>query len=244
VQVEVQAAALGSWLDSVVMVYDAQGRVIAEADDRGDAGRGAVGLGGAAHDSLLEFEPRGTGELVVAITDRFGDGGPEYAYRMTVGPPRGDFAVTLPKGARAPGSAPGLGDSGALNVSPATTVPLSLRITAAGRPGPITVRALGLPPGVEAEALTVRIPRPLGRMAAEAAGQAEARLILRVDARAVPAVGLFQIVAGARRADGSILTRLASATVVLSSVPPDDPGLPPVRVVTEFPMAIVVAPKR
>jgi hypothetical protein len=236
-QVEVQAAALGSWLDSVVTVYDARGRVIAEADDRGVAGLGVggVGLDGAARDSLVELEPRGPSELVVAITDRFGEGGPEYAYRLAVGPLRGDFAVALPKG---------VGDWGALNMQPGATVALPLRINATGRPGPIAVGALGLPPGVAAEALTVRIARPMGRQAAQEAGQAEATLVLRVAAGARPAVGSFQIVAAARRADGSKLTRRASATVVLSSLAPDDPRPPPARVVTEFPVAIVVAPER
>jgi hypothetical protein len=92
--------------------------------------------------------------------------------------------------------------------------------------------------------LTVRIARPLGRTAAQESGQAEATLVLRVDARAIPAVGSFRIVAGARRADGSMLTRRASATVVLSSLPPDDPRPPLARVVTEFPVAIVATPDR
>jgi hypothetical protein len=84
----------------------------------------------------------------------------------------------------------------------------------------------------------------MGRKAAEEGGQAEATLVLTVEAGARPAVGWFQIVATARRADGSMLTRRASATVVLSSVSPDDPRPPPARVVTEFPVAMVVAPER
>jgi hypothetical protein len=244
VQVEVQAAALGSWLDSVLTVSDAQGRVIGEADDRGVAGRGVAGLDGAERDSLLELEPREGGELVVAITDRFGDGGPEYAYRLCVGPPRGDFRVTLPKGGAAFRGAPGAGETDALNLRPGTAVRLSLRITAVGQPGPIILRAVGLPAGVEAEPLTVRIARPLGRKVTQEAGQAEATLVLRVDAGAAPAVGRFRIMAAARRADGPVLTRRASATVVLSSMASDDPRPPPARVVTEFPVAIVVASER
>jgi hypothetical protein len=244
VQVEVGAAALGSWLDSLVTVSDASGRVIAEADDRGLAAPGVAGLDGAERDSLLELGPGEAGELVVAITDRFGDGGPEYGYRMTVGAPRGDFKVTLQKRGGAFRGAPGGGDTDALNVRPGTTVPLSLRITAVGQPGPITLRALGLPAGVEAEALMVRIARPPGRKVAQDAGQAEATLVLRVDAGAARAVGSFRIMATARSSDRPVLTRRAAAEVVLSSGAPDDPRPPPLRVVTEFPVAIVVAPER
>jgi hypothetical protein len=203
-----------------------------------------VGLDGAVRDSLVEVEPREAGELFVAISDRFGHGGPEYAYRMAVGPPRGDFAVTLQKGGSAFRVAPSGGESDALNLRPGTTVPLALRITAVGQPGPITLRALGLPPGVEAEALTVRISRPPGRKVTQEAGEADATLVLRVDAGAAPAVGWFRIMASARRADAAVLTRRAGRVVVLSSLAPDDPRPPPARVVTEFPVAIVVAPER
>src|SRR5262249_6310943 len=114
--VDVHAAALGSWLDSVVTVFDARGESIAEDDDRGAAGTASGGLFAGARDSRLELGPQAAGDLVVGIADRFGEGGPEYAYRLTIGPPLGDFAVTLEPGARAPRSALGGRDSGAWNV--------------------------------------------------------------------------------------------------------------------------------
>ena len=239
VQVEVQAAALGSWLDSVVTLVDAHGNAVAEADDRGTPGRRAAGLDPGILDSRLEVEGQGGRELVVAITDRFGDGGPEYAYRVSVGPPRGDFAVTLQLGGRGSRSSPAAETSGALNLRPGTTVPLPLQITAEGRPGPITLRALGLPPGVAADPLTVRIPRAPRGVAAPAAVPVEAALVLRVDPDAGPAIGSLRIVAIARSGDAEVLTRWASATLVLAPMPEDDPRPPPMRVVTEFPVLIV-----
>jgi hypothetical protein len=242
----VQAAALGSWLDSVVTVSDAEGHILAESDDRGGPGRVDLEPGAAARDSRLELDSRAAGAVVVAITDRFGNGGPEYAYRLAVGPPRGDFAVTLRVGQGASAAAPAHGavDSGAFNLRPGSVVPVVLRVAAEGRPGPITLRASGLPPGVEAAPATVRIPPPPGRTAAPEVGVAEAALMLAVDARARPAVGWMRIVAEARRADGPALAHPVSATLVLAPVAPDDPRPPPVRVVTGFPVAVVVAPER
>ncbi len=236
VQVEVQAAALGSWLDSVVTIVDARGNVVAEADDRSIPGRRTAGLDPATLDSRLEVEVPGGGELVVTITDRFGDGGPEYGYRLSVGPPRGDFAVTLQLGGRGSRSSPGVEASGALNLRPGTTVALPLQITAEGRPGPITVRAEGLPPGVAADPLTVRIPRvPRGATAVPA----ETALILSVDPDAGRAIGSLTIVARTRSGDAPGLFRRASATLVLAPVPVDDPRPPPTRVVTEFPVMVL-----
>jgi hypothetical protein len=243
VQVEVLAAALGSWLDSVVTLVDGHGNPLAEADDRGIPARRAAGLEPGTLDSRLEVEVPGGGELVVAISDRFGDGGPEYGYRLFVGPPRGDFAVTLQLGGRGSGSSPGIDASGACNLRPGTTVSLPLQITSEGRPGPITLRAVGLPPGVVADPLTVRIPRaPRG----VAAVPVEATLGLRVDSEAESGTGSLKILASARIGVGDPkgVTRRASAMVVLAPLPEDDLRPSPTWLVTEFPMWIVAPEAR
>jgi hypothetical protein len=243
IRVEVQAAVLGSWLDSLVTLDDAQGNRIAEDDDRGNPGRPAGGLGAGTRDSRLEFPAQADGELVVAITDRFGDGGPEYAYRLSVGPPRPDIALTLRLGGRAPGSASQPGDSGALNLSPGTVVPLLFQIAAEGRPGPITVRAEGLPPGIAAEPVLIRLPRAVRGTGASDSTTVEGTLVLKVEPGARPALGWLRIVATARNADATMLNRRASATLLLNPMPPDDLRPPPTRVVTEFPVSIL-APAR
>jgi hypothetical protein len=231
IRVAVEAAALGSWLDSVVTLDDRQGNRLAEGDDRGRPA--AVG----ARDSRLEFVARADQELIVAISDRFGDGGPEYAYRLSVGPPRADFAVTLRLAGDASAAQPA--GSGALNLTAGTTVPIRFEVTAEGRPGPIQVRAEGLPPGVIAEPVLVRLPRvPRGQGTAEGTA-AEGTLVLKVEPGAGPALGSMRIKATARNADGSMLTRQASAALVLNPMPADDPRPPPSRVVGEFPVLIV-----
>src|SRR5581483_7237769 len=85
--VEVQAAELGSWLDSWVTLEDSLGDRLAEGDDRGSRSRTAAWPGPGATDTLVEAEPRGDRLIVIAISDRFGDGGPEYPYRLRAGPP-------------------------------------------------------------------------------------------------------------------------------------------------------------
>jgi hypothetical protein len=242
IRVEVQAAALGSWLDSLATIDDAHGNRIAEGDDRGDGTRLAGGLDPGTRDSRLDFEARADGELLVGITDRFGDGGPEYAYRLTVGPPRPDFAVTLRLGGRATSSQPDA--SGALNLSPGTAVPLRFEVKADGRPGPINVRAEGLPPGVAAEPVTIRVPRVVRGPSVAVVAPVEGTLVLKVDPDARPAVGSLRIVATARNADGTTITRRASATLRLNPMPPDDPRPPPSRIVREFPLAIVAPAHR
>jgi hypothetical protein len=242
VQIEVQAAGLGSWLDSVVTVVDGHGNRVAEGDDRSIPGLRGAGLDPGACDSRLELEAGGGGELVVAITDRFGDGGPEYGYRLSVGPPRGDFAVTLQLAGPASRPAPGVDASGALNLRPGTSIPLPLRIVAQGHPGPITLRAEGLPPGVTADPVTVRIPRAPRGADATAAVAALATLVVKVDPGARPASGCLKIVGRGRSGGASALVRRASASLVLAPVPPDDPRPPPTWGVTEFPTWVVAHP--
>jgi hypothetical protein len=218
--VAVEAAALGSWLDPVVTLDDSQGNRIAENDDRGSRTR----------DSRLEAEARGDGVVVVTVSDRFHEGGSEYTYRLTVGPPRLDFTLLLRLG---PG--PGPLASGALNLVPASRTALRFQVLAEGRPGPISVRAEGLPQGVVARPVVVGIDRTVP--SGEAMG--EGTLILEVEPDARPAIGSLRVVAAARAVGGTTLTRQGTATLVLSSVPPGDPRPPPTRLVTELPVMIV-----
>lgn len=72
----VLASRLGSPLDGVLQVMNAAGAVLAQADDQPDS-----------TDPVLEFTvPAGTSELVAAVHDLQGRGGPEYAYRLVVVP--------------------------------------------------------------------------------------------------------------------------------------------------------------
>ena len=94
----IRASSLGSWLDSVLRVRDASGRVLAENDDASGvlrAGRAAAGMRDAANlDSRLDLVPPTEGSVTVEVFDRFSRGGPEFSYRLIAGPPPLDFEVS------------------------------------------------------------------------------------------------------------------------------------------------------
>lgn len=89
---EVNARRLGSPLDSVLRLTDAAGAQLALNDDHTDKG---AGLETHHADSLLKATlPRnGKYYLFVGNTQRMG--GPEYAYRLRIGPPRPDFELRV-----------------------------------------------------------------------------------------------------------------------------------------------------
>jgi hypothetical protein len=227
--VDVQAAALGSWLDPVITLFDTEGQQIAENDDRGARAASPGGSPLARLDSRLEAVVPAGGVLIVAITDRFGEGGTEYAYRLTVGPPRPDINVTLRLGA-------GPLASGALNLRPGTSVSLPFQVAAVGNPPLISVRAEGLPPGVVAAPTTLRLPRPT---APDDVASGEGILELSVEPGTRPTLGALRVVATARDAEGRLVTRRGSAGLQLTPVLPGDPRPPPTLVVTELPVLIL-----
>ncbi len=87
ITLEILAAQLGSRLDSVLTISDADGKELAKNDDRAD-GR---------PDSRLVFTAPKAGRFFVKVRDRFaGRGGPDFAYRLRATPASpGDFELTL-----------------------------------------------------------------------------------------------------------------------------------------------------
>ena len=85
---EVRARRLGSPVDSIVTVLNAKGTPLAENDDTVDRGAGLV-----THqaDSYLQVTLPASGRFLVQIRDVQGAGGPEYAYRLRIGPPQPGF---------------------------------------------------------------------------------------------------------------------------------------------------------
>jgi hypothetical protein len=103
---EVTARRLGSPLDSVLRLTDASGKQLAFNDDFDDK---AYGLETHHADSLLSATLPAAGTYYVHIGDIQHHGGPEYAYRLRISPPRPDFelrvvpsSVNLRGGANAP----------------------------------------------------------------------------------------------------------------------------------------------
>jgi len=89
---EVHARRLESPLDSVLKLTDAQGRAIAFNDDCEDKGAGRY-----THfaDSLLTAAIPANGTYYLYLGDAQQKGGPEYAYRLRLGPPRPDFDLRI-----------------------------------------------------------------------------------------------------------------------------------------------------
>src|SRR5262249_25672835 len=95
--------------------------------------------GGAGYgkDSRIFFDPPADGNYQVRIGDARNQGGPNYAYRLTVRPPRPDFSVTFNP------AQPSVWKGGA--------VPLTVTATRTdGFAGPIEVKLENLPPGFSA----------------------------------------------------------------------------------------------
>jgi hypothetical protein len=83
---------LRSPVDAIITIYGVNGARLAENDDAVDAAEPMI----THHaDSLLTFTAPANGRFVMRIRDVQGKGGPEYAYRLSVGEPRPDFALRV-----------------------------------------------------------------------------------------------------------------------------------------------------
>ena len=108
--VEVFARRLGSPVDSFLRITDGKGREIMRGDDLEDAGSGLL----THHaDTRLMFDPPADGVYRIAIGDAQNAGGPDFSYRLCVGPPRPDFDLrVMPSG---------------INGQPGANVPVTVR---------------------------------------------------------------------------------------------------------------------
>jgi len=89
---EVHARRLGSPLDSVLRLTDAAGKQLAFNDDQKDKG---AGLTTHHADSYLRATLPADGTCYVHLGDMQHRGGPEFAYRLRLSPPRPDFELRL-----------------------------------------------------------------------------------------------------------------------------------------------------
>jgi hypothetical protein len=106
---EVYARRLDSPLDSVLRLTDAAGKQLAFNDDHEDKG---TGLNTHHADSFLMATLPASGTYFLHLGDSQQKGGPEYAYRLRVSPPRPDFDLRVtPSG---------------INAGAGTTVPITV----------------------------------------------------------------------------------------------------------------------
>jgi hypothetical protein len=89
---EVYARRLDSPLDSVLKLTDAAGKQLAFNDDCEDKG---AGLDTHYADSYLTATLPADGAYYIHLGDAQHQGGPEYAYRLRISPPRPDFALRV-----------------------------------------------------------------------------------------------------------------------------------------------------
>ena len=143
---------LGSPLDSILKLTDAKGSQLAFNDDFDDKGAGLL-----THqaDSLLRATFPATGTYYISIGDAQRKGGPEYAYRLRISPPRPDFELRV-----VPSS---------VNARAGTAVPVTVHaLRRDGFNGPINLQLKDAPTGFSLSG--AKIP----------AGQAKTRLTLTV----------------------------------------------------------------
>ncbi len=89
---EVFARRLNSPLDSILQVTDAQGKQVAVNDDNEDK---AAGLTTHHADSRIALKLPADGVYYIQLSDTQHQGGPEFSYRLHVGPPRPDFELRV-----------------------------------------------------------------------------------------------------------------------------------------------------
>ena len=139
VVVEVRARRLNSPLDSIVTVLDAQGRPLAKNDDAVDEGSPLV----THHaDSRLVHAFPAAGEYWIRIEDVQGKGGEEYAYRLSIAPPRPDFTLLV-----SPDN---------IRIAPGDTAALTAHVLRRdGFDGEVRLSSMGLPEGFTAQGAVI-----------------------------------------------------------------------------------------
>ena len=137
--IDVGARRLDSPLDSIVTLFGAAGKQLAQNDDTQD---NSMPLITHHADSQLVRTFRSAGECTVRIADVQGKGGQEFAYRLTLSPPRPDFQL------RATPDNPRMGQG-------ATTVLTVHALRRDGFAGPIDLSVEDLPDGFTASGTVI-----------------------------------------------------------------------------------------
>lgn len=164
-RIDVDARAIGSFADPVLVVRDASGGVISTVDD---AGR--------VRDPRLVWTAPADGEFTVHLRDIAAGsrGGPEYFYRLTIAPPAPELGATT--------------SDPTLVLAPGKTLPVTVKVTGAQLAEPVTVTAEGLPAGVTAAPVTASVGK-------SGTGSVDVKLSLVAAPGAAPSCTLVRLVA-------------------------------------------------
>ncbi|HEY2250142.1 MAG TPA: PPC domain-containing protein, partial [Planctomycetaceae bacterium] len=129
-QFEAFASRLGSPMDSLISIVDATGKVVVSNDDDG------------THDSRLIFAAPQAGEYVLCVTDKRGEGGHNFVYRVEASQPEPALLSFLPRPDRKSQ------DRQAIVVPRGNRVMAMLGTRRMGMEGDVQLVAGGLPSGV------------------------------------------------------------------------------------------------
>jgi hypothetical protein len=145
---EVMGRRLGSPIDSILTLFDAKGNQLVENDDWTDPADSSATYHA---DSRLLYTFAAAGTYTLRLRDVQGNGGEEYAYRLSVGPPQPDFQLRIvPDNPRM-----GQGDTAAITVT---------AIRKDGFDGEIQLDVEGLPPGFTASESIIQTGQDEGRL--------------------------------------------------------------------------------
>ena len=254
------APTAGAWLDPILTLLGPTGAILAGTDDQSHPLDPIIPPltidGSSAPDGSVDLVIPADGPITVELADRFGEGGPEYGYRLELGPPVVDFTLWLlpdprsadpgPEARRLAGRsfANEIGAGGAFNLKPASSILVPFLILSRGRPGTVEVRVEGLPEGVSAEPISVRLA-PMPRSPTRAANEWDApplvdALRLRVKPDASPGRGTFRVVARTRTHLRQSLERSGNRVVGVDAAG----GLnrPVIWTLDEFPVRVLAVP--
>jgi hypothetical protein len=185
-RIRVLAREFDSLLDPLVRLLDPAGKSFREADDEG--------RGEADVDLTQDFAA--DGPFTIAVTDRYGHGGPRYHYRLDVEVARPDVILTLPAARH------GLKQGGQ------TEIVVDLK-REQGFDKPVVLKGVNLPAGVTCDEVT-----------SPAMGDAskQVKLVLKATADAAAYSGILHIVG---QVEGEAAPRVAvrPATPVLGASP-------------------------
>jgi hypothetical protein len=216
--VEVYAERLGSWLDSMLIVSDKNGRQIVENDDlrAGNQQQNQQARTGVTpiSDSRAEFTASADGEYIITIDDRYNSGGPEYAYRLVVTPSRPDFLLTYgpapaQKGQPAPKTPQQAPPTDLVNLEPGKSVAVGIAVTRRGFDGEIELSVEGLPEHVTFEP---------GKVAAKGAA---GTVTIKADGDAVTHIGRARVV-GTAKINDQETKRVAQSEIIVGQFDQND----------------------
>ena len=121
---------IGSPLDTVVSILDADGREVASNDDD------------ETHDSRVRFTAPRDGVYVVRVQDKRKQGGPQFVYRIEVTKPTAGLSLFLATPGRK------AQDRGTITIPRGNRVAAFLAVRRDGATGPVTIQPGDLPAGI------------------------------------------------------------------------------------------------